>query len=128
MGRWTADLLEESEGRLDRLLKRAKNVQESRGTGGSVEPLVIPEGVFRDSGEEKERSWIQSVMRVCVPGGDIEVRELVELLSGQHKLSKDTLRSNVMSIIRDSAVVKKGVVKYIRGISKYVEPCAIRIS
>ena len=129
MGRWTADLLEESEGRLDRLLKRAKSVQEDSETHrrGGGEPLVIPEGVFRDSGEEKERSWIQSVMRVCVPGGDMEVRELVELLSAHHKLSKDTIRSNVMSIIRDSAVVKKGVVKYIRGISKYVEPCAIRM-
>jgi hypothetical protein len=127
MGRWTADLLEESEGRLDRLLKRAKNIQEVHVGHRIGEPLVIPEGVFRDSGEEKERSWIQSVMRMCVPGGEMEVRELVELLSAHHKLSKDTIRSNVMSIIRDSAVVKKGVVKYIRGISKYVEPCAIRM-
>ena len=121
--------MEESEGRLDRLLKRAKNVQEGGHGGhrGGGEPLVIPEGVFRDSGEEKERAWIQSVMQVCVPGGEMEVRELVEMLSGRHKLSKDTIRSNVMSVIRDSAVVKKGVVKYIRGISKYVEPCAIRM-
>ena len=129
VSRWTADLLEESEGRLDRLLKRAKNVQEGDNGGQRAggEPLVIPEGVFRDSGEEKERGWIQSVMQVCVPGGEMEVRELVELLSGYHKLSKDTIRSNVMSVVRDSAVVKKGVVKYIRGISKYVEPCAIRM-
>lgn len=126
VSRWTADLLEESEGRLDRLLKRAKNVQEGHGVRVG-EPLVIPEGVFRESGEEKERGWIHSVMAVCVPGGEIEVRELVELLSGHHKLSKDTIRSNVMSVVRDSAVVKKGVVKYIRGISRYVEACVVRL-
>lgn len=123
IGRWTADLLEESEGRLDRMLKRIRNIEEVVGT----EPFVIPEGVFRDSGEEKEMIWMRSIMRVCSPGGEIEVRELVELLSSHHKLSKDTIRSNVMSIIRDSAVLKKGVVKYIRGISKFIPPCEIRL-
>jgi hypothetical protein len=123
LGRWTTDLLDESETRLDRLLKRARNVEENVVSG----PLVIPEGVFRDSGEEKEMSWMRSIMKVCSPGGEIEVRELVELLSAHHKLSKDTIRSNVMSIVRDSAVLKKGVVKYIRGISKYVPPCEIRL-
>jgi hypothetical protein len=125
IGRWTADLLDESEGRLDRLLKKARNSEDS-GTG--VErPLVIPEGVFRDSGEEKEVAWIKSIMKVCEPGGEIEVRELVDLLGAHHRLSKDTIRSNVMSIIRDVAVVKKGVVKYIRGISKFVPPSQIKI-
>jgi hypothetical protein len=123
LGRWTTDLLDESETRLDRLLKRARNVEENVVSG----PLVIPEGVFRDSGEEKEMSWMRSIMKVCSPGGEMEVRELVELLSTQHKLSKDTIRSNVMSIVRDSAVLKKGVVKYIRGISKFVPPCEIRL-
>ena len=91
----------------------------------SDRPLVIPEGVFRDSGEEKEITWIKSVMKVCEPGGEIEVRELVELLGAYHKLSKDTIRSNVMSIVKDSAVLKKGVVKYIKGISKFVPECLI---
>ena len=89
---------------------------------------MIPEEVFRESGEEKEMNWIKSIMRVCVPGGDIEVRELVDLLGAYHKLTKDTIRSNVMSVIKDSAVVKKGVIKYIRGISRYVPPCIIQFS
>jgi len=121
LSRWTADLLDESEGRLDRILKKARNAEEVV----SDRPLVIPEGVFRDSGEEKETTWIRSVMKVCEPGGEIEVRELVELLGAHHKLSKDTIRSNVMSIIKDSAVLKKGVVKYIKGISKFVPECLI---
>ena len=121
--RWTADLLDESEGRLDRILKRARNSEEII----SDRPLVIPEGVFRDSGEEKETTWIRSIMKVCGPGGEIEVRELVELLGAYHKLSKDTIRSNIMSIIRDSAVLKKGVVKYIKGISKFIPESQIRI-
>ena len=123
LSRWTADLLDESEGRLDRILKKARNSEEIV----SDRPLVIPEGVFRDSGEEKETTWIKSVMKVCEPGGEIEVRELVELLGAYHKLSKDTIRSNVMSIIKDSAVLKKGVVKYIKGISKFVPESMIKL-
>ena len=123
ISRWTSDLLDESEGRLDRILKKARNNEEVV----SDRPFVIPEGVFRDSGEEKELNWIKSVMKVCEPGGEIEVRELVELLGVHHKLSKDTIRSNIMSIIRDSAVLKKGVVKYIKGISKFVPESIIRI-
>ena len=123
ISRWTSDLLDESEGRLDRILKKARNNEEVV----SDRPFVIPEGVFRDSGEEKELNWIKSVMKVCEPGGEIEVRELVELLGVHHKLSKDTIRSNIMSIIRDSAVLKKGVVKYIKGISKFVTASLIKI-
>jgi len=122
MGRWTADLLDESEDRLDRLLKKARNTEEI-----ASGPLVIPEDVFRETGEEKEMTWIKSVMRVCSPGGEIEVRELVDLLGNYHKLTKDTIRSNIMSIVKDTAVVKKGVIKYIKGISKYVPPCMIQI-
>jgi hypothetical protein len=124
LGRWTSDLLDESESRLDRILKKARNSEDVV----NDRPLVIPEGVFRDSGEEKEQTWIKSVMKVCEPGGEIEVRELVELLGTHHKLSKDTIRSNVMSIIRDSAVSKKGVVKYIKGISKFVPESIIKIT
>jgi hypothetical protein len=123
LSRWTSDLLDESEGRLDRILKKARNNEEVV----NDRPLVIPEGVFRDSGEEKELTWIKSVMKVCEPGGEIEVRELVELLGAYHKLSKDTIRSNVMSIIKDSAVSKKGVVKYIKGISKFVPESLIKL-
>jgi hypothetical protein len=123
IGRWTADLLDESESRLDRILKKARNAEEVV----NDRPLVIPEGVFRDSGEEKELNWIKSIMKVCEAGGEIEVRELVELLGIHHKLSKDTIRSNVMSIIKDSAVLKKGVVKYIKGISKFVPESLIRV-
>ena len=123
MGRWTADLLDESEDRLDRLLKKARNTEEV-----ASGPLVIPEDVFRETGEEKEMTWIKSIMRVCSPGGEIEVRELVDLLGTHHKLAKDTIRSNIMSIVKDTAVVKKGVIKYIKGISKYVPPCMIQIA
>jgi predicted transcriptional regulator len=78
---------------------------------------MLPDGIFRESGEEKERLWTSSIMKVCSSGGEIEVRELVDLLGAHHKLSKDTIRTNVMSIVKDSAVVKKGVIKYIKGIS-----------
>lgn len=113
--RWTVDLLEETEIRLDRLLKRA-NASAPDSSDAAGTPL--PEGLFRETREEKDLTWIRSIMRVCSVGGEMEVRELVELLSATHKLSKDTIRSNVMAIIQDSAVMKKGIVKFIKGISK----------
>ena len=110
--RWSTDLLDESEDRLDRLLKKARHIEVT-----DEDTVSLPHGVFRESGEEKERIWTTSIMKVCSAGGEIEVRELVDLLGGHHKLSKDTIRTNVMSIVKDSAVFKKGLIKYIRGIS-----------
>lgn len=115
--RWSTDLLDESEDRLDRLLKKARSNADT-----ATAEVVLPEGVFRETGEEKEQLWTTSIMKVCQIGGEMEVRELVEKLSAHHKLSKDTIRTNVMSIIKDSAVLKKGVIKYIKGISPLFIP------
>lgn len=112
--RWTVDLLEETETRLDRLLKRAA----ANTNDDPHDDSFLPEGIFRETREEKDLIWIRSIMRVCSVGGEMEIRELVELLSATHKLSKDTIRSNVMAIIQDSAVIKKGIVKFVKGISK----------
>jgi hypothetical protein len=125
--RWTVDLLEETELRLDRLLKRihaydssSANSVNSANSPNSANSThdPLPEGVFRETREEKDLTWIRSIMRVCSVGGEMEIRELVELLSATHTLSKDTIRSNVMAILQDSAVVKKGIVKFVRGVSK----------
>lgn len=120
--RWTSDLLDESENRLDRILKKVRN-SDSMQPGET--PIQIPDGVFRDSDSEKDQTWIKSIMKVCSCGGQIEVRELVDLLTPHHKLSKDTIRSNIMSIIKDTAIIKKGVIKHIKGISKFVPECQI---
>jgi hypothetical protein len=122
IGRWTTDLIDECEDRIDRILKKVRNVQEI-----CAPAAAIPEGIFRDSGEEKERIWIGSIMKVCVAGGEIEVRELVTLLQAHHKLSADSIRSNVMAVLRDTVVIKKGIVKYVKGISKFVPPCEIQM-
>lgn len=135
MGRWVSDVLEDSEYRLDRILRRVKGtsgaiggvgVSGAIGAGVSVEDVKgqdspqedVPVGVFRESREERERAWIHSILRVAqaAPGEQMEVRELVELLAGQHKLSRDTLRANVMSVVRDDAIGKKGVVKFVKGL------------
>jgi hypothetical protein len=125
IGRWTTDLLDDSESRLDRILKKTSNQEANTLQSAS---LVIPEDVFRESKEDRDIQWTQSIMRVCVVGGEIEVRELVDLLTAHHKLSKDTIRSNIMSIVKDSAVMKKGVVKWIKGISKFVPECNIQFT
>ena len=135
LGRWVGDVLEDSEYRLDRILRRARP---SAAVAGSLSPLdsdeksaeLPPVGVFRDTKEERDAGWIQSIMRVCQGshGEQMEVRELVELLAPHHKLSRDTLRANIMSVVRDDAIGKKGVVKFVKGLirRKATEPCAIQ--
>ena len=136
LGRWVGDVLEDSEYRLDRILRRARP---SAAVAGSLSPLdsdeksaeLPPVGVFRDTKEERDAGWIQSIMRVCQGshGEQMEVRELVELLAPHHKLSRDTLRANIMSVVRDDAIGKKGVVKFVKGLVRRmpaVEACVIK--
>jgi hypothetical protein len=94
----------------------------------TIESILLPEDVFRESKEEKDIQWSKSIMTMCEIGGQIEVRELVDLLSVHHKLSKDTIRSKVMSVMKDSCIFKKGVSKWIKGISKKVPKCEIQFS
>jgi hypothetical protein len=120
--RWTTDLLSDSEERLDRVLKRVKK---NPVTDSTSHP--IPVGIFREEEGEREKGWIQSILRVCeAKEGMIQIREMVDLLLPQHKLSADTIRGNVMAVLLDSAVTKKGIVKYVKGLVKRVEPCVIR--
>jgi len=121
VGRWATSLMDESEDRLDRLLKRARC--DPRGAAARAAPA----GIFREGDDEKHHTWVQAIMAVCEPGGEMEVRELVTLLQPHHKLSADTIRGNVMSVLSDACIVKRGIVKYIRGISKYVPPCTIQL-
>ena len=120
--RWTTDLLSDSEERLDRVLKRVKKNPVADSTSHP-----IPVGIFREEEGEREKGWIQSILRVCeAKEGMIQIREMVDLLLPQHKLSADTIRGNVMAVLLDSAVTKKGIVKYVKGLVKRVEPCMIR--
>jgi hypothetical protein len=123
--RWIQNLLDDTELRLDRLLKKARNNDEKESEHSVI--YVIPDNVFRELKEEKDIQFAQSIMKVCSLNGEIEVRELVDLLTAHHKLSKDTLRSNIMSIVKDSAIIKKGVIKLIKGISKFVPECKIQL-
>lgn len=129
IGRWMGDVLEDSEYRLDRILRRTRRaVVGGAGVEEEKEAEPIPPGVFRDTKEDRDMGLIRSILRVCqgAEGEQIEVRELVELLAPFHKLSRDTLRTNVMSVLRDSAIGKKGVVKFVKGLAKRVAPCAIQ--
>jgi hypothetical protein len=107
LGRWATDLLDESEHRLD-------NIRNSTKTD-ILETIVVPD-IFREH-TVTELIWIKSIMKICIVGGEIEVRVLVELLGIYHSVSKECIRSNIMSLIKDSAITKKGTIKYITGIS-----------
>ena len=141
VGRWMSDVLEDSEYRLERILRRARpsgsvpsglqvgyGLQVASGSEEKSGGEPIPPGIFRETKDERETGWIRSILRVCEPvaEGQMEIRELVELLTTYHKLSRDTLRGNVMSILRDDAIGKKGPVKFVKGLVRRVEPCMIQ--
>lgn len=111
MLRWTTDLLEESEGRLDRLLKSLRGSNEVK--------LDIPTGIFREADDEKSCQWISSILSISKSGpGKVELRDLVDKLAEIHKLSKDTIRSHVKSVLLDSAIEKgKGNIALIKGLT-----------
>jgi hypothetical protein len=111
MVRWTTDLLEEAEGRLDRLLKTIRGV-----TGAAA--IKIPTGIFREADDERSRQWITSILSVsCAGEGSIQLKDLVDRLSEIHKLSKDTIRSHVKSILLDAAIEKgSGNIVMIKGL------------
>lgn len=110
MLRWTTDLLEESENRLDKLIKSIRGSNETK--------LEIPTGIFREADDEKSREWISSILSVSKSGsGSIPLKDLVDKLSEIHKLSKDTIRSHVKSILLDSAIEKgKGNIILVKGL------------
>jgi hypothetical protein len=140
VGRWMGDVLEDAEYRLDRVLRRVRGGGQSQvaslvgaGVGADEEKtrLEVPAGIFRETKDERDMGWVQSILRVCEPAsgseGQMEVRELVELLAAHHKLSRDTLRGNVMSVLRDEAIGKKGPVKFVRGLVRRAAPCMIQM-
>lgn len=110
--RWVADLLEEAEGRLDRLLKTV------RGTA-TAPKHTVPTGIFREADDERGRQWIQSILDVAIPteGHTVELRELVDGLAAIHKLSKDTIRTHVKSVLLDTSITKgKGSIILVKGL------------
>lgn len=124
VGRWMSDVLEDAEYRLDRVLRRCKGVSGTDGGSGAEEEKgrheEIPAGIFREIKDERERTWVHSILRVCSPaaGEQMEVREVVELLAEHHKMSRDTLRGNVMSVLLDEAIGKRGAVKFVKGLKR----------
>ncbi len=116
--RWMSGMIEESEGRLERLLEKVKGMR------GGVGEMVDEEGemrsVFREVDDRRSQDIIQNIMKVCKfgEGSCIELREIVEGLvdGGYYTVSRDTVRSYVMSVLRDEVVGRRGAVKTVGGL------------
>lgn len=120
--RWMSGMIEESEGRLERLLEKVKGMR------GGVGEMVDEDGgdgfrsIFRDVDDRRSQDIIQNIMKVCKFGGggeSVELREIVEGLvdGGYYTVSRDTVRSYVMSVLRDEVVGRRGAVKTVCGLT-----------
>lgn len=125
--RWIGGMLEESEGRLEKLLDKVKGmvVVVGSGEGGMMNDEEGGSGsrrVFRDVDDRRSHDIIQNIMKVCkISGGEgasVELREIVEGLvdGGYYTVSRDTVRSYVMSVLRDEVVGRRGAVKIVMGL------------
>ncbi len=125
--RWMSGMIEESEGRLEKLLDRVKGMAGGSGGDGMVDDGDSGSGngsrrVFRDVDDRRSQDIIQNIMKVCKFGGgegtSVELREIVEGLvdGGYYTVSRDTVRSYVMSVLRDEVVGRRGAVKTVMGL------------
>jgi hypothetical protein len=115
--RWMSGMIEESEGRLERLLDRVKGMR--GGVGEMVDDEEEMMSVFREVDDRRSQDIIQNIMKVCKIGdGNVELREIVEGLvdGGYYTVSRDTVRSYVMSVLRDEVVGRRGAVKTVGGL------------
>ena len=116
--RFMTDMMKESMNQLEYLLKilRPEDNCERQNT------IVVPQGaltLFKDSRDAKIIKWRENILQVCAVGnGYIELRDLVDLLADGHKISKDTIRTYVLSAINEEFLEKKGSVKIINGLVK----------
>jgi hypothetical protein len=120
--RWVGGLLDDTEMKLERLLRC---LREEAG-GGSEEGSREGEGdgeVGGDGGlfvfDKKESEWIKAVKTLCKveEGGMVELIELETALAEMRKTSRDTARAHILKIVRSECIEKRGAKKVIVGLS-----------
>ena len=111
--RWMSDAVEETESRVESLLKMMR-------AGKSMDAVDIPEGVFRSLHvDERIRETVGALLEAFAPAADAEVRlsDLTDVLASKKKLSKDTARKHVLAALLDTAVVAApGKPTWVRGL------------
>ena len=112
--RWMSEMVEDAEGRVDRLLHALR-------AGHVEEVLDVPEGLFRPTHmDERLRETIALVLEVCTPSANSEIRlsDLAEHISLKKKISRDTAKKYVLAALQDSAVVSvPGKATLIKGLT-----------
>lgn len=118
MLRWVGGLLDDTEMKLDRLLRCLRE----EASGGDEEG----EGVGEEKGTEnsifvpdkKETEWIKAVKSLCKieEGGVVELIELETALAEMRKTSRDTARAHILKIVCSECIEKRGAKKVIVGL------------
>lgn len=116
--RWVGGLLDDTEMKLERLLRclreeaeggdeRGEDVDEEKGTENSI--FVS---------DKKEAEWIKAVKSLCKveEGGMVELIELETALAEMRKTSRDTARAHILKIVRSECIEKRGAKKVIVGL------------
>jgi hypothetical protein len=130
--RWVAELMDDSQHKLDRLMKMLQDdfsepepITPHRSTRSPVTPTLSSSRlnqIFIKDIDEKKRKWVDEIMKVCVFGSltdeddYVKIAYLVEKLSETNKMSPDTIRSNITSVIQEDRIEKLGSSKVIRGL------------
>lgn len=114
--RWVGGLLDDTEMKLERILRGLREDDSASEEEGSDEDKEKGSGIFVM--DKKEADWIASVKKLCLveDGGIVEIVELEAALAEARKTSRDTARSHIIKIVRPEFVQKRGAKKVIVGL------------
>lgn len=141
MIRWMAEFIEDSQIRLDRLIKvlqgsvadspmntihcETKSLPRSPILGGlsaGAGGVAKYSQLFLPGLDEKQKEWVEEIMKICVYGvlsdeeDYVKIATLVDKLSENHRMSKDTIRSQINELFKEERIEKRGSSKVVRGL------------
>lgn len=113
--RWMTEVIQESEDRVEAILRRIQSGQVS-------EPMDVPEGMFRsEATDEKVRKtigWILEEYDLCA-SSEIRLKDVAEKIAVKRKISQDVARKYILAALMDSAILNQpGKAILIKGLKR----------